>query len=454
MNAPEENSPQTSGAIHSVTVGLLSWNGRDHLEICLEALARQRDPGVEWQIVVLDNGSSDGSVEWLREHHPNVRLIESQRNLGFCAGYNRLVEAITSDAVVLLNNDTLPREDWLAALVDALREAPPDVAAVSGVLVDWSGERLDFASGVMTFDAHALQRDFGRRLEDVELPADGSELLFACGGNMIVRRDVFRRLGGFDERFFAYLEDVDLGWRMWSAGHRVTLTRNAVAHHRSMATSQMLGLYNRGFLFERNAFLCCSKNYDSALWPAVMPSILLTLLSRTQSLLVQNNRNGTSLLVDPYQGHIANTDGAAADQVAEQLAASRETLADKWQRFGAGEFFVRAVKKALRVPLQALEGLPRTGSTSEQLVVDDERTIAQLRAISSILASLDQNQEVRNRIQSQRIVPDRELFARFPLYLIPTYPGDEVLFSKPAFAAWLEGGIELERASLSDLVSK
>ena len=431
------NSPN---AVESVTVGLLNWNGREHLEVCLEALAQQRAPGVEWQIVVLDNGSTDGSIEWMKERYPKVRLIESESNLGFCAGYNRLVEAVDSDAVVLLNNDTKPLEGWLAALVDGLRSAPADVAAVSGVLVDWSGERLDFASGIMTFDAHALQRDFGRKLEEVDLPADGSELLFACGGNMIVRRDIFRRLGGFDERFFAYLEDVDLGWRLWSAGYRVTLCRDAVAHHRSMATSQMLGLYNRGFLFERNAFLCCSKNYDHELWPQIMPSIMLTLLSRTQSLLVENNQHGESLLVDPYQGHIANTEGAARSRV-EPPPLPRESLSEKWQRFGPGEFFSRAIKKALRVPLGALDRLPRTGNReASELVIDDKRSVAQLRAVSSILATLDANQEARSRIQARRTVSDREIFERFPLYLIPTYPGDVALFERPAFEAWLATG--------------
>ena len=204
-----------------VSVCILSWNGRRHLETCLPALRAQRDPGVPWEVLVLDNGSDDGTVAWVRREHPWVRLVESPVNTGFCGGNNRLVAAAEGDAVALLNNDTRPREGWLAALVEALAGAPDDVAAVSGRILDWTGERLDFARGVMTFDGHAFQLDFGRPLERARVPADGDELLFPCGGNLLVKKRSFLDAGGFDEDYFAYLEDVDLGWRLWSGGERV-----------------------------------------------------------------------------------------------------------------------------------------------------------------------------------------------------------------------------------------
>ena len=151
-----------------VTVAILSWNGRQHLETCLAALAAQQDPGVPWEILVLDNGSTDGTAAWMRERwggDRRVRLLESPVNLGFCAGNNRLAAAADGDAVALLNNDTRPEPGWLGALVEALASAPADVAAVSGQIVDWGGERLDFGRGLMTFDGHAFQLDFRRPLK-------------------------------------------------------------------------------------------------------------------------------------------------------------------------------------------------------------------------------------------------------------------------------------------------
>jgi GT2 family glycosyltransferase len=294
-----------------VSVAVVSWNGRAHLARCLEALAAQTDPGVPWEVLVLDNGSTDGTADWLGRAHPRVRLVRSPVNLGFCAGNNRLIAEATGDAVALLNNDTLPEPGWLAALVDSLAAAPADVAAVSGRIVDWPGERLDFARGVMTFDGHAFQPGFRRRLDSPGaeglVPADGSELFFACGGNMLVRRASYLAAGGFDPDYFAYLEDVDLGWRLWAGGERVLFARDAVVHHRSMATSDLLGLFNRGFLFERNAFLTAYKNYQDGLWQRVLPAILWTLIARTQTLLVRDNPGGDELTRDPYAGLVAGT---------------------------------------------------------------------------------------------------------------------------------------------------
>ncbi|HVT57539.1 MAG TPA: glycosyltransferase family 2 protein [Thermoanaerobaculia bacterium] len=448
-------------APRQVSVAVLTWNGRAHLETCLAALAEQADPGVDWEIVVLDNGSNDGTAEWLRRSRPpRVRLIESPVNLGFCAGNNRLVAAAAGDAVAFLNNDTRPRRDWLAALVAALAAAPGDVAAVSGQIVDWAGERLDFGRGVMTFDGHAFQLDFRRPLGSARVPAAGDELLFACGGNMLVRRASFLAAGGFDESYFAYLEDVDLGWRLWSGGERVLFTPGAVVHHRSSATSDLLGLYNRGFLFERNAFLTAYKNYEAGLWERVMPALLLTFLSRTQTLLADSNPGGGSLRIDPYAGWIANTAGPgsapAPTGVPERAAPSPPWWSDlggKWRAHGPREFFRRAVRKLLAGAARPVAGAaPGTAGLPPVPLLTDERTVAQLRALSYLLAHLDRAAAAREAVQRRRRRPDREIFARFPAFLVPTYPGDEALFASPGFAAWLPADLPLVRSTLAEVM--
>ncbi len=462
--------------LRKVSVLVLSWNGRQHLEACLPALRQQQAPGCEWETLVLDNGSTDGTVEWLRRQHPEVRLLASPVNLGFCAGNNRLVKAADGDAVVLLNNDTRPRPGWLAALVDALASAPDDVAAISGRIDDWGGEHLDFARGLMTFDGHAFQQDFGRPLAAVELPAAGAELLFGCGGNMIVRRDSFLAAGSFDESYFAYLEDVDLGWRLWSGGERILFAPEAAVHHRSMATSQLLGAFHRGFLYERNAFLTAYKNYQAGRWEELMPAVLLTLIHRTQTLMVQNNPGGELLTLDPYAGHIANTGhpeppdpgeteaevSAAAAEIAGEIPAEAPEpppppphpgLMEKWRLYGPREFLRRGVRKAVRTALPGwiLDDLPH----APRLV--DERTIAQLRAVTQLLGNLDRGLAERRRVQARRQRSDREIFERFPLYVVPTYPGDERLFKSSAFADYLgagdaDGGLPIVRAELEELM--
>lgn len=440
--------------IRKVSVVILSWNGRHHLEVCLPALRAQLDPGVPSEILVLDNGSHDGTSDWVREHHPEVRLIPSRVNLGFCAGNNRLVAEAEGDAIVLLNNDTRPQPTWLQALVDALAAAPSDVAAVSGQIVDWTGERLDFASGILTFDGHAFQKDFGRPLAAVTLPPAGAELPFPCGGNMIIRRSSYLDAGGFDESYFAYLEDVDLGWRLWAGGERVLFAPEAVVHHRSMATSALLGIYHRGFLFERNAFLTAYKNYEEDLRQRLMPAILLTLSHRTQTLLVQNNPGGAELTLDPYAGLIANTvrsEPAVATEVPGPPPPPSLSLAEKWREYGWREFIRRGARKAVRkvLPNWLLED-PLTADHIPHLA--DGRTVAQLRAITYLWSHLDRATAARKAVQARRRRSDREIFERFPLYVVPTYPGDERLFASEAFASWLGDDLPIVRSTLEEVM--
>ncbi|MEO1367620.1 MAG: glycosyltransferase family 2 protein, partial [Acidobacteriota bacterium] len=446
--------------LDKVSILLLSWNGRHHLEHCLPALARQRRPaGVEVEVLVLDNGSTDGTTAYLEEHHPDVRRLRSDVNLGFCGGNNRLAREATGDVLILLNDDTRPAEDWLAELVDAARRAPDDVGAVSGLIVDWEGERLDFGRGLLTFDGHAFQHGYRRDLDAARaaglVPEDGDELFFACGGNMLIPRALYLELGGFDESFFAYLEDVDLGWRLWSAGHRVLAAPRAVVHHRSMATSQQLGNANRGFLFERNAFLTVAKNLDDEARRLFMPAIWMTLVHRTQTLLVQNNLGGEQLTLDPFAGLIANTASpsspsptdapapapAAESSPAPELFAAgtggppETSLAEKWRGYGPREFVRRGLRKAARLALPGFLFEDPPAATS----LTDPRTVAQLQAITWILGHQDASLGRRDAVQRRRRRSDLEIFERFPPVVVPTYPGDRRLFSSRAFEEALGG---------------
>ncbi len=431
-------------APRQVSVLVPSWNGLEHLQRCLPALESQDSPGVPWELVVLDNGSKDGSAEWVRCHCPKARVLSSDLNLGFAAGNMRLVDAAEGDALVFLNNDTRVGPSWLDSLVDALAKAPDDVAAISGMVHDWEGERLDFGRGILTFDGHAFQLDFGRPLAQARLPEAGEELLFPSGGNMIIWRDAFLEVGGFDADYFAYLEDVDLGWRLWSSGRRVLSAPAALSYHRSMATSDLLGNANRGFLFERNAFMTAYKNYEAGTWERMMPAIMLTLLSRLETLTIQNNPGGELLTVDPYDGRIANTGRpAAGDGFRDPAALSR---LERWTQMRPGQLFRAALSRLDTEP----RGATRSGEAVPQLT--DERTRAHHRAVWSLLAGLDRGAEKRARVQTLRRRSDSEIFARFPLYLVPTYPGDEDLFAGVGFRAWLPDELPLVENTLQEIM--
>lgn len=422
-----------------LSILVLSFNGRKHLESCLPAVRAQRDPGCAWELLLLDNGSRDGTAGWVREHHPWVRLVESATNLGFAAGNNLLAAQADGEALILLNDDTRPEPDWLAALADAAAAAAPDVAAISGRLIDWAGERLDFGYGVRTFDGHAFQLDFRRRLETARMPASGEELPFACGANMLVRRRSFLAAGGFDPSYFAYLEDVDLGWRLWAGGERIEACSEAVVRHLSAATSDRVGPFVRGALFERNALLTAYKNLDDDLWPKLAPAILLTFLSRLETIVVAGNPGAAELLRrDPFTGRITCRDvpGAAGSFDPSWLG--------KLKRHGPGEFARRAWGRIARRWRRLLAG--------GGFELSHPQALSHLRAMSLFLAVLDDAAAAREVARLRRRRSDRELCERFPLYLVPTYLGDEALFASPGFASLLPASPALTRARLAEVM--
>lgn len=405
-------------ALTRLSVLIASWNGRHHLEHCLPALeAARRAAGAEVEVVVLDNGSSDGSVEWLAAEAPWVRTLASPVNLGFAAGNNRLAREAAGDVLLLLNNDTRAEPDLLAAFVAAWRAAPADVAALAGRLVDWSGERLDFGGGVVTFDGHAFGLDHGRALAAARAPEAGEEQLFGCGGNLLVSRRSFLASGGFDESYFAYFEDVDLGWRLWAGGERVLACPQAVAHHRQGATGGRLGDFRRGALYERNALMTVAKNYEAGLWERMLPAVLLTYLARLEAMVATANPGGEVL----RGGEPCPPAPARAPR--ERLAGALRALAERLA--------------------------PRAGGGPR---LTDAQTLAQLAGMSGFLAALDAVAGERRRLAARRRRGDAEIFARFPLWIVPTYPGDDELFASPAFASWLPADLRFVRARLDEVL--
>jgi hypothetical protein len=365
--------------------------------------------------------------------------------LGFARGNNRLAAETDGDLLVFLNNDTRPSTDWLGTLVQALASAPPDVAAVGGMTTDWEGSHLDFASGMMTFDGHAFQKDAGRPLGDVKIPSAGSELFFANGANMAIWRTDFMKHGAFDEDFFAYYDDVDLGWRLWAGGKRILFDPQAVVAHRGSATSGLLGLFNRGFLYERNAFFNAYKNYSQTMWPRFMPMILLTLLSRTQRLLEFGNPGGSTLAWDPYAGHIANSGMSARNRVFSWLKRGVNRVRNQMARRGLLEH-----PRIRHFPMRLARFMPARGG---RVLLNDPRTVAQFRAIHSIFDRMADYEAKRHRVQNRRRRSDEDILKRFPPVVVPTYPGDAQLFNSPHFRLWLPSDVPLEQSTLSDIMA-
>lgn len=259
-----------------ISVVTVNLDGRAHLEALLPSLAAQDRPPDE--VVVVDNGSTDDSVAWLRAQHPHVKLVCNTTNQGFARATNQGVAAATGSQVLLLNNDMHLAPDFVRQLAEARQRMAPDVACLAARILDWDGRHVDFVGAGATFDGKGLPLEHGRPVGAVD--AREQELLFACGGAMLVDRAVYQAVGGLDEDFFAYYEDVDFGWRLWVLGYRVTSVPAAVAYHRHHGTSSRFGRHRLEVLFERNAMYALVKNHGDAALAAYWPAALLLAFKR------------------------------------------------------------------------------------------------------------------------------------------------------------------------------
>jgi GT2 family glycosyltransferase len=392
----------------SVDIIVVNWNGKSDTLRCLAAAEPQLREVHGSMITVVDNGSTDGSIAEITARHPEVRFIPLGENRGFTGGLAAALATSRAQNVVFLNNDAVPEPGWLAAIVRAMHESPGDVVSVGGRIVSLDGRAIDFIGGAMTFDGHGFQIGFRMPLGSKPEPRAGEELLFACGGNMISRRERLLELGGFDDDYFAYLEDVDFGWRTWIAGGRVTYEPRACVRHASSATSDRLGNFERGVLFERNALQTVMKNYERL--RENLSSVLLTYVHRLHHYATTRNVRADELRRDAFTG---------------ERASERKTLRSR-------------VEKKVR-------------GTEPLAAIDDPLTAMQFRAFDWIVRHEAKIASKRELVQRSRRRSDAEIFAKFPLLVVPTYPGDASLMESALFRELLPDLPSAER-KLDDII--
>ncbi|WOF22322.1 glycosyltransferase family 2 protein [Microbacterium betulae] len=265
-----------------VLVVVLNWNGVDDTEECLDALARQTYADAD--VLVIDNGSEPDDVRRLRARAADgsFRLRLQPENLGFAGGVNagiRLAQHDGYDAVALLNNDALPEPEWLASLVSAIEASGASIA--TGLLLRRSDDpevagTIDTAGDGLSVWGMPFPR--GRGDARADAPARGA-VFSASGGASLYRTALFGEIGLFDETFFAYFEDVDVGFRARLAGHEIVYDPAAVAHHRIGATSGRIPGFTVRQTF-KNLPVLLVKDVPAGLRRKVCPrfALLLTMM--------------------------------------------------------------------------------------------------------------------------------------------------------------------------------
>ncbi|MFT5222703.1 MAG: GT2 family glycosyltransferase/glycosyltransferase involved in cell wall biosynthesis, partial [Glaciecola sp.] len=269
-------SSTASDRLPTCTVILINLNTKDRVLQCLASLATQTYPHDRWDVLLIDNASTDGTVGAVREQYPDTRVIVNKTNTGFSPAVNQGARATEADVVVLLNNDAFPEPDWLGELVAPLLK-DPEIACVGGLVLDESGEVIDYAGGEASFYGQGWQAHQG---EPADTPLRPGPTLFATGASLACWRNIFLESGGLDEDFFAYFEDVDFGWRLWILGHKVWFTPDAVVKHVGHATVTRFASERWRYLLERNALYAVFKNYDDTMLARALPGATLLTLMR------------------------------------------------------------------------------------------------------------------------------------------------------------------------------
>ena len=237
-------------AARSVAVVVPNWNGAQFIGRTLDALQAQRRRPDE--VVVVDNGSTDDSLALLASSHPDVSVVALGRNTGFAAAANAGLRATQSDLVVVLNSDARPRPDWLARLLE--QPDDPAVWAWGSVLVTPAG-LIESAGDHYDPSGYAHKLFAGGRLD--ELPSTPYRVFAPPGACPLLRRDVALALGGYEERFFLYYEDIDLAYRALLAGYSAWMVPTAVVEHDLARSSG--GSSRPWFYIARNSLWCAVR---------------------------------------------------------------------------------------------------------------------------------------------------------------------------------------------------
>lgn len=247
-----------------LAVIILNWNGEKLLSQFLPTASRFTS-GDEVDLIVADNGSTDNSVGWIRSNCPEVRVIEFNKNYGFAEGYNRAIKATRYPYTVLLNSDVEVTEGWWQPLL-AFMEGNPDVGAVQPKIRSYNNkEYFEYAGAAGGYlDKLGYPYCRGRLFESIEKDEgqyDGNpvEVCWASGAALMVRTDVYLKLGGLDPLFFAHMEEIDLCCRMHADGYRVMALSDSFVYHVGGASLNQ-GNPKKTYLNFRNNLLLLHKN--------------------------------------------------------------------------------------------------------------------------------------------------------------------------------------------------
>tara|TARA_B100000315_G_scaffold184167_1_gene173175 strand:- start:28558 stop:29583 length:1026 start_codon:yes stop_codon:yes gene_type:complete len=258
-----------------VSVVVVNWNGKQHLKDCFSSLLKQTSPRLE--IIMVDNASNDGSVNFMKENFPEVKLIQNNTNIGFGPAVNRGIAESESEYLIFLNNDLSLEPDCISELLKSL-EKPNVGGAIPKILMHGEKDKINSFGVDVNYVGIACPRYIYEKdsdsLKEEEVP---------CGGIFIVHRDLVEKLEGFDESIFFYHEDHDLSWRLRLLGMKLIVNPKAVIYHKYHFSRHK----DKFYYSEKNRLYLLLKNYSLKTLMLIFPAILLVEIAELYFALAQ-----------------------------------------------------------------------------------------------------------------------------------------------------------------------
>lgn len=244
---------------------IVSWNALHHLKTFLPSVVKTDYP--DYEIVLANNASSDGTVEWVRQNYPQVKVATFDKNYGYCGGNNRAVPHTSGDILIFLNNDVEVKEDWLKALNRCFSENEQIAAAQPKMLSYENPDYFEYAGAAGGFlDKYGYPFCRGRIFDTVEKDQgqynEPSDILWASGAALAIRKELFEDMEGFDEDFEFHMEEIDLCWRLWNMGYTVRYCPESVVYHLG-GGSMPMGSPRKVYYNYRNNLRMLWKNTSS-----------------------------------------------------------------------------------------------------------------------------------------------------------------------------------------------
>ncbi|TLV00133.1 glycosyltransferase family 2 protein [Dyadobacter luticola] len=261
----------------SVAIVILNYNGRHYLEKFLPNIVRYSDGHDIW---IADNASSDQSLVWLQQHYPDLHILEIAENKGYAGGYNEALRQINSDYYILLNSDIEVTENWVAPVISFM-DSDEKIAACQPKILAYDlpthFEYAGAAGGYMDYLGYPFCRGriFDTREEDQAQYDDEKDVFWATGACLFVRASAFHKASGFDESFFAHMEEIDLCWRLLNLKYRITYCGKSVVYHVGGGTLHKSNP-RKTFLNYRNNLIMLFKNLPKGRrWKTVFIRLIL-----------------------------------------------------------------------------------------------------------------------------------------------------------------------------------